>query len=166
MPDRTYAALTIPVQFRELAAFIAKETNEAFDEISEDDGVVVFVREDANRGDMPVFEQGLAEHYVPYDLRWEAGSEYGAGGRQLRVRRNPDGVLECVKHEYFDASGLIGAGLVAELIDTGATTELRRLASNAISVGAPIDADIEDAPFLEDHRAALEEFRRASRSAD
>ena len=165
MGDRTYAELAVTTQFRDLAELLAKELGETFDETDERDGLVVFIRHEANYGDMPIFERELNEHAVPYDLHWDAGSDFGPGGRQLRVKRNADGVLERTTHEYFETMRQIDAEFVAEQIDSGDTSELRRTAANAIIAGSPMDAVLEDAQFLAEHQASLEGLRRAAPSA-
>ncbi len=159
MTDKTYAVLAVATRFSDFAKLVARQLGENFDETDERDDLVLFVRHEANQGDMPLFERGLEERFIPYDLRWDPGAEFDAGGRQLRVRRNADGALELQRHEYYDSMRQLDAKFVAELIDSGDTSELRRTAANAMSAGAPIDDPLEDAPFLKEHDAALETLR-------
>lgn len=161
MDDGTYAAVSIRAGFRDLVEAIIAAGGETFDDVIETKGGVIYVREQANDGDMPSFEKALEESLVPYEKTWDAGYNFNAGCKSVRARRHPDGSLFLVTWARLYENGYLHGAEILRLMDEGAFDVLRARAASAVMGSTGLKPDLKDVAFEPEHEAALARLRAA-----
>ncbi len=161
MGDRTYTAITLNAAFEPFVECLFETRSGSVDQILKDvDGVHIICHE-ANYGEMDDVENVLEEYFIPYDKRWEAGSEFGPGGKTVRVTRTKTG-LTLDMWEYYDDAVAMDARDVMRMLDDGAYGALREAAVAAVRNSSPAAPTINLVPFMKEHEAMLDALRKAA----
>lgn len=157
MATDTYTEITINLAFRQLVDLIAVEVDERFSDVVETADQITYGGYATTD-----FDADLEEHFVPFDFRRIIGEEGESEGRCVRVRRGEDGDLQIDEKRYRDDADQLSADVVLRLLDAHDIDSLRALAVSAIEDATPHSEPIENAAFLEEHRAALMKLQQAA----